>query len=121
MRLFVSYSRIDNPESRLREIEDIVTAIGDPYIDDLHFDPNVDRGVSVMAALELADGFVAVITANYLRSAWTNKEFDLAVDSGKPLYALIGSTLVTLVEATFIRDAIEPTLSTPGPSTTKPP
>ncbi|MEU1965882.1 toll/interleukin-1 receptor domain-containing protein [Micromonospora sediminicola] len=88
MNAFVSYSRRDNPFGRLIEIEEQLARIGGAYIDDLHHPPNVDRHVAVIAALDTADAFIAVITPHYPLTPWTRYEVKEAARRGLPLLLL---------------------------------
>jgi hypothetical protein len=85
MRIFVSYSRRDNPLSRLSEIESHLRHVGNIYIDDLHYPPGVDRQVAVEATLAAADIFIAVLSVSYTRTPWTRYELSEAADRDIPL------------------------------------
>jgi hypothetical protein len=86
--VFVSYARQDNDLDVLRRIERHVTALGRPYVDDLHGHEGHSRREAVEQALSTAGSFVAVLSPNYLTTAWTRKEFDIATCRGIPLLAL---------------------------------
>ncbi|MET8367625.1 toll/interleukin-1 receptor domain-containing protein [Micromonospora sp. NPDC005194] len=88
MNAFVSYSRRDNPLGRLAEVELQLGAIGDVYIDDLHHPPNVNRHVAVIAALEAASTFIAVLSPHYAQTPWTRYEVREAARRGLPLLLL---------------------------------
>ncbi|NUP49889.1 MAG: toll/interleukin-1 receptor domain-containing protein [Catenulispora sp.] len=88
MKIFVSYSRRDNSPEKLLEIKRLTSKLGEPYIDDLHDHLDGHRGETVEKALHEADSFVVVVTSNYLRTAWTRKEFELALKRGVPMLAL---------------------------------
>ncbi|MET8756396.1 TIR domain-containing protein [Lentzea sp. NPDC004782] len=92
MRVFVSYSRKDNDDDALREIERQVRDLlpgSTPYLDDLHHDPDHDRHEGVERAFCESDAFVAVVSPRYRRTHWTRKEFRWAVASPMPIYLLI--------------------------------
>lgn len=93
MKVFVSYSRKDNDDDALREIERQIRSLlpgSTPYIDDLHHDPDHDRHEGVERAFCESEAFVAVWSHQYLRTPWTKKEFRwvLATDE-MPIYVLI--------------------------------
>ena len=89
MRLFVSYARQDNHVDRLTSIHELLKAVGQPYVDDLHHSEESSRNVSVMKALYFADVFVAVHTPNYMRTPWTQLEVGLAERWGLRLLVLL--------------------------------
>lgn len=88
MKIFISYSRSDNDDRRLIEIEKLASLLGTPYLDDLHFDPEADRHEHVMTAMNTADAFLAVITKNYLRTDWTKRELRIAENLGIAIYKI---------------------------------
>ncbi|MET8203090.1 toll/interleukin-1 receptor domain-containing protein [Micromonospora taraxaci] len=96
MNAFVSYSRRDNPLWRLAEVELRLGAIGDVYIDDLHHPPNVDRHVAVIAALDAASSFVAVLSPHYAQTPWTRFEVREAARRGLPLLLLTEAGVVRM-------------------------
>jgi TIR domain-containing protein len=85
---FVSYSRRDNSQQRLVEIESLLRRVGDIYIDDLHHPLDVDRHIAAKDALSAADVFVAVLSATYAQTAWTRYELCVAANRGIPLLVL---------------------------------
>jgi hypothetical protein len=88
MNAFVSYSRRDNTLGRLAEIEARLSHIGEVYIDDLHHPSNVDRHVAVVAALDAASVFIAVVSPHYPQTPWTRYEVKEAARRGLPLILL---------------------------------
>jgi hypothetical protein len=86
--VFVSYARQDNDLDALRRIELHVMALGRPYVDDLHGHEGHSRRDTVEQALWTAGSFVAVLSPNYLTTAWTRKEFNIATCRGIPLLSL---------------------------------
>ncbi|MBQ0894651.1 toll/interleukin-1 receptor domain-containing protein [Micromonospora sp. U56] len=88
MSAFVSYSRRDNSLGRLAEIEARLSHIGEVYIDDLHHPLNVDRHNAVIAALDAADVFIAVMSPHYPQTPWTRYEVKEAARRGLPLLLL---------------------------------
>jgi hypothetical protein len=87
--VFVSYSRLDNDEQRLRELEFQLGDLGELYIDDLHHSPNGDRVSEVHRALDAAGAFVSILSENYLKTEWTSKELAVAKRRGIPIYSLL--------------------------------
>jgi len=89
MIIFVSYARRDNGPHALREIEQVVTSLGIPYVDDVHSHDATDRRAVVERALRVAAVFVGVVSPNYLQTPWTRHEFALAVYQGIPVIAFL--------------------------------
>ena len=89
MIVFVSYSRLDNNEERLRELELQLGDLGEVYIDDLHHSANDDRESEVHRALDSAAVFVSILSEHYLKTAWTSKELKVAKRRGIPIYSLL--------------------------------
>jgi hypothetical protein len=87
--VFVSYSRSDNDEERLREIESQLSDLGQVYIDDLHYSADGDRESEVHRALDSAATFVSVLSEHYLKTAWTSKELEIAKRRRIPIYSLL--------------------------------
>jgi hypothetical protein len=84
MNAFVSYNTL----GRLAEIEARLSHIGEVYIDDLHHPSNVDRHVAVVAALDAASVFIAVVSPHYPQTPWTRYEVKEAARRGLPLILL---------------------------------
>lgn len=89
MTIFVSYSRRDNDDRKLRELQLLLAELGDVYIDDLHHIGSNDRSRAVYRALYTADRFISVISDNYLRTPWTTKEFRIARERGIAMFSLL--------------------------------
>lgn len=90
MKVFVSYSRIDNDETDLRELEDQVRNLfpdSTPYIDDLHHGGH-KRHQGVRRAFEESAAFVAVLSPWYLRTRWTRREYRWALKRRIPMYLI---------------------------------
>lgn len=85
MLIFVSYSRRDNTPRSLRAIAERLARLGRPYVDDFQDNEICDRQNEVEQALYAAELFVAVRTPNYLRTAWTRWEFDVALERHLPI------------------------------------
>ncbi|MGW5081873.1 toll/interleukin-1 receptor domain-containing protein [Micromonospora echinospora] len=88
MNAFVSYSRRDNPLGRLTEIEAQLSHLGQVYIDDLHHPRGINRHAAVIAALETAEVFIAVMSPNYPHTPWTRFEVSEAARRQVPLLLL---------------------------------
>jgi hypothetical protein len=85
MRFFVSYSRADHRGDKLWLLAERLDGLGEIYIDDIHYPQQVERDVSVHAALESASVFVAVMTRSYLMTPWTRYELARASQLELPL------------------------------------
>lgn len=104
MDVFVSYTRTDNSVDRLRVLEEKLKSLGKVYIDDLHFDPGIDRNVSVETALKAASMLVVIVTSNYLKTEWTNKELRVAEERGIPVKALMPDGVLLDIEPSDLRN-----------------
>jgi hypothetical protein len=87
--VFVSYARRDNHPSKLRAIELVARRLGTVYIDDVHGYDAPDRRAAVESALARANMFLGVVSPHYLQTAWTRREFGVAVERDIPILALL--------------------------------
>lgn len=111
MKVFVSYARQDNGCDTLRRIQQQVVTLGNPYIDDLQDHRGRDRLVMVEQALESAHIFVAVVSPSYLKTAWTRREFEIALNRDITMVALLADgALISRSSAAWPYGGSEPSL-----------
>jgi TIR domain len=93
MKIFVSYTLRDSVLSAdaLRYFENILSSLGEPYIDILH-NTSPDPQGHVLDTLEDSKIFCALITPEYFQSHWVQIELDMAIKRHIPIIAIIVSS-----------------------------